>query len=116
MVDVPFAVSDCTKRQGYGLTRGTLIGVQYRYGSFSSFRDSRSCFAHGSSGSSPGLSPPSFSISLLEPPPTHGPERSGWPSGNRGTGPLAIAGGASGVNSPDRRAGRRSCSEGAVGA
>src|SRR5678815_2200411 len=46
-------------------------------------------------------------MSLFEPPPTHGPERSGWPSGNRGTGRFAMSGVASGVNSPESFAGRR---------
>src|SRR6266850_7458710 len=101
MVDNPCAVTDWTKRHGYGLVRGTLIGVQYRYGSSSSLRESRSCLAQASSGSSPGLSPPSFSMSWFDPPPTHGPERSGWPSGIRGTGPLAMYGLGRGGNSPE---------------
>src|SRR5687768_11486109 len=39
-------------------------------------------------------------MSLFDPPPTHGPDRSGLPSCNRGTGPAAISGLATGVNSP----------------
>src|SRR6266550_4906052 len=77
--------------------RGTLIGVHETYGSSCSFRLSRSCLAHGSSGSSPGFSPPSRSMSALEPAPSHGPERSGWPSGMRGTGPLTSLSATSGV-------------------
>src|SRR5712691_1444356 len=52
-----------------------------------------SSFAHGSSrlSISPGLSPPSLSRSLIGPPPTQTPFRSGCPFGNRGTGPVGIA-------------------------
>src|SRR5262249_34849933 len=54
-------------------------------------------------------------MSWLEPPPTHGPDKSGCPSGIRGTGPFAISGRASGVNSPQKPAGSRpdSCCGGA---
>src|SRR3990172_7001304 len=72
---------------GYGFTRGTLIGRQVVYGSSSVFRESRSFCAHGSSGSSPGFSPPSRSMSAFEPPPTHGPVRSTLPSGSRAARP-----------------------------
>src|SRR5687767_10469401 len=96
----PLAVKDCTKRHGYGFERGTLIGVQYRYGSSSSLRESRRALAHGSSGISPGFNPPSRSISSFEPPPTHGPEMSGVPSNSFGAGRDARSAGASGVNSP----------------
>ena len=63
--------------------RGTLIGRHATYGSSCSLRLSLSSFAHGSSGSSPGFNPPSCSMSAFEPPPSHGPVRSGWPSGSR---------------------------------
>src|SRR5262245_53916258 len=66
--------------------RGTLIGRQSAYGSFSGLRESRSFCAQGSSGSVPGLRPPSRSMSPIGPPPTHGPVRSTLPSGRRGTG------------------------------
>src|SRR5919109_3684583 len=75
-----------TNFHGYGFTRGTLIGRHAVYGSSFSNRLSRSSFAHGRSGSSPALSPPSRSISPFDPPPTHGPVRSTLPSGSRGTG------------------------------
>src|SRR6185436_7654090 len=50
--------------------------------------------------SSPGFMPPSFSMSLIGPPPTHVPHRSIEPSGMRGAGALALV--ASGVVPPAR--------------
>src|SRR5262249_28898056 len=75
-----------TNFQGYGLVRSTAIGRHAVYGSSFEFRLPLSSFAHGRSGSSPGLRPPSRSMSAIVPPPTHGPVRSMGPSGNRGTG------------------------------
>ena len=40
---------------------------------------------------SPGFRPPSFSRSLIGPPPTQTPFRSGCPFGSRATGPVGIA-------------------------
>src|SRR6476659_9791453 len=77
--------------------RGTLIGRHATYGSSCSLRLSRSSFAHGRRGSSPGFRPPSRSMSALEPAPSHGPDRSGWPSGSRGTGPLTSLSATTGV-------------------
>src|SRR5262245_32462042 len=77
--------------------RGTLIGRHATYGSSCSLRLSLSALAAGSSGSSPGFSPPSRSMSAFEPPPSHGPLRSGCPSGRRGTGPLTSLSARSGV-------------------
>src|SRR5262245_7303302 len=82
----PFEVYDIANFQGYGFTRGTLIGRHAVYGSSFSSRLLISSFAHGSSGSSPAFNPPSRSMLPLEPPPTHGPVRSTLPSGSRGTG------------------------------
>src|SRR5687767_15032015 len=91
MCERPFDVYDIANFHGYGFTRGTLMGRHAVYGSSFATRLSRSSRAHGSSGSSPGFSPPSRSISALEPPPTHGPVRSTLPSGSRGMGRLVAS-------------------------
>src|ERR671925_1726244 len=80
----PFAVYDIANFHGYGFTRGTPIGRHAVYGSSALLRLPRRSRAHGSSGSSPGFSPPSSSMSTFDPPPTHGPVKSTLPSGSRG--------------------------------
>src|SRR5258705_487693 len=72
--------------QGYGFTRGTLIGRQAVYGSAFESRLSRSSFAHGWGGRSPGFRPPSPSVSPFDPPPTHGALEANGASGTRGNG------------------------------
>src|SRR5918999_1438031 len=91
MCESPFDVYDIANFHGYGFARGTPIGRHAVYGSISSLRWSRSSFAHGSSGSSPGFIPPSNSISTFDPAPTHGPVMSTLPSGSRGIGRLSAS-------------------------
>src|SRR5688572_26585217 len=95
----PLAVYDCTNRHGNELERGIPLGMQYRDGSSCCFRESRSACAQGRSGSSPGFRPPCRSMSVVDPPPTHGPVMSGLPSWSLGTGPFLISKEARGVNS-----------------
>src|SRR5687767_16032952 len=82
-------------RQGYGCTAGGgAIGRQAVYGSSCAFRESISFFAQGCRyvASSPGFIPASVSKSLFTPPRTHGPDRSGLPSGSLGAGrPASLA-------------------------
>src|SRR5438034_5504601 len=88
MCDRPFEVYDIASTHGYGLVRSTDIGMHAVYGSSCDFRVSRSFCAQGRNFISPGFSPPSFSMSAIVPPPTHGPVRSIFPSGSRGIGLL----------------------------
>ena len=83
-------VGVCTIRNGNGVVRGTPMGRHRLCGSMVTSRVAMSAFAEGSNSasSSPGLSPPSRSMSLMGPPPTQTPLRSTVPSGNRGTGPV----------------------------
>ena len=91
-------------RHGYGATRGTPVGRQRASGSSAAMRESISAFAAGNSTiSSPGSNP--SLMSPTGPPPTHTPEKSGVPSGNRGAGPSGTSPISAGLFAPPLPAG-----------
>src|SRR5207237_5955612 len=75
---------------GEAVTLGTPRGRQLAGGSSPewepSARSSTSALAHGINGTSPGLRSAAISRMYLAPPDSQTPDRSGWPSGDRGAG------------------------------
>src|SRR5579863_5957896 len=77
-------------RQGYGAIRGIPVGRQFASGSSFDSRLSMSALAAGKIGIvSPGARP--CARSPTGPPPCQTPDRSGWPSARRGTGPCGVS-------------------------
>src|SRR2546426_3670065 len=75
---------------GEALILGTPRGRQFAGGSSPecepSARSSTSALAQGINGTSPGLRSAAMSRMYLAPPDSQTPDRSGWPSGDRGAG------------------------------